>query len=174
MSLNINGYALTGGTDFTIGASGTKVDSGGCIVIPNNPNYSGSTIISGTVANEYPQQVNSAVLNSGEWTSNTTFTASITGLYFVSAAHIMNSTGDTTTATNYQYAYVAVVKNGAVYAFTSTQTNDAWTPTLLQTLVYLNSGDTIQIAVNAAPGPAGTSAGMYRSNHNSLVITLIG
>lgn len=174
MPLNINGYSIGGGTDFTIGASGTKVDSGGRIVVPNNPAYSGSTIIDGTVVNEFPQQVNSAFVNTGEWTSNTTFTAAVAGLYFVSSAHIMNSTGDNTTATNIAPNYVAVVKNGAVYAFNSSQTNDAWTPTLLQTLVYLNVGDTIQIAVNKAPGPVGASSGMYRSNHNSLAITLIG
>ena len=174
MAPNIIGYVLGGGTDFTIGIAGTKIDSGGRIVIPNNPAVSGYTNISGTVANEYPQQVNSLMVNSGEWTGNTLFTATVSGLYFVSAAHIMNGTGDNSTATNYTYGYVSVVKNGVTYAFNSVQSNDAWTPSLLQTLVYLVVGDTIRIAVNTAPSPSGTSAGMYRANHNNLVITLIG
>lgn len=174
MALNINGFALTKGTDFAIGASGTLIDSGGRIVIPNNPNVAGTTSVAGSAANQYPQVINSMQVNSGAWTSNTTFTAPVAGLYFVSSAVIINSTGDTATPTNIQNSYTSVIKNGAVYGFGSTQTNDAWSPTLYQTLIYLAVGDTVAIAINAAPGPTGSSAGFYQSNHGSLVVTLIG
>jgi hypothetical protein len=174
MSLDINSFVVAGGSELVLGASGTKLDSGGRVVIPNNPALSGMTAIDGTVVSEYPQQVNSTVVNTGAWTGNTTFTAPVAGLYFVSSAMITNGTGNNTVATTIQSIYVGIVKNGVLYAFMNYHTNDGWSPALLQTLVYLAVGDTIKIAVNTAPCTVGTSAGMYRSNHNSLVITLIG
>lgn len=174
MALDINGFTLSKSTNFLIGASGTNIDSGGRIVIPNNPAASGTTAVSGSAANQYPQVINSMTVNSGAWTGNTTFTAPVAGLYFVSTAVIINGTGDTATPTNIYNAYLGVVKNGALYGYGSSQTNDSWSPMLFQTLIYLNVGDTVAIAVNASPIPVGNSPGFYQSNHGSLAITLIG
>jgi hypothetical protein len=174
MALDINGFVLTGGSDFSFGAAGAKIDSGGRVISPNYPAMHGSTIIDGSVVSEYPQNINSVTLNSGAWTGNTTFTAPVAGLYFVSTAHIVNGSGNNTVATDIKYGYIGIIKNGAVYGFNCWYTNDAWTPSLFQTMVQLAVGDTIQISVNTAPSPAGNSPGMYRSNHNSTTITLIG
>lgn len=174
MALDINGYSLAKGTDFTIGGTGTKIDSGGRIVIPANTNVSGTNLTSGTAARQNPQVINTMTVNSGAWTGNTTFTAPVAGLYFISSAMIVNSTGDNTTATNTQTTYFGVLKNGGIHSFGYVNTADGWTPVMHQTMAYLAVGDQITIAINASPLTVGTGAGYYQNNHGNLVITLIG
>jgi hypothetical protein len=166
MTLDINGYQLTNNSGLVFGNSTAKVSTGGFLQSNTTPMMFGARTDTGVVAS-YPWVVNSTTVNTGAWTSNTTWTCPVAGIYCICITLICG------TGAGNQNGYYAVIVNGANTYFGYNAVTDPWDTFTFRVLYKLAVNDTVRWAVNTAPGPVG-SAGAYGSNHNMASIWFVG
>jgi len=168
MAVNINGYDLSNNSGLAFGTSTSKINTNGQLISPASPIVFGSKNTgSGAVVSQYPWSVNSTTVNVNTvWTSNTTYTCPVAGVYYAAWSGICQGG-----AWN---GYGGLVKNGGLTGYWAWSTNDAWDTCNFQVILGCSAGDTLAWAVNIAPSPVGASPGAYDSNHNMMTIWLIG
>jgi hypothetical protein len=170
MPVNINGYALSNSSGLSFGASGTKVVAANYgIVDPLLPGMMGSATAAGPYK-AFPFVVNDVNVNIGSpWSVSTyAFTAPAAGVYYTSYGGIVGNGAS-------QGGYYALIINGGVTHFSYRDSNAQWELHHVEVMFRVAAGDTIQWAMNAAPGPdSSTAGGAYTSNHNICTIWLVG
>lgn len=166
MALNINGYNLSDSSGLVLGASTSKIDSSGRVLVPNLPAMFGAKTGSASSANQYPWAINSTTVNVNSCWNGTVFTCPVAGLYFMSLGFIFAPTGG---------GYFGPVKNGALqyFGYSNCQT-DVWDTVNFSSIIECSAGDTLSWAMNVAPAPVGGAAGAYGDNHNMSTIWFIG
>lgn len=165
MPVDINGFQLTNSSGLVLGGT-AKVSTGGFLQSNATPMMFGSRTGSGAATSVYPWPINSTTVNTGAWTSNTTWTCPVAGIYCINITLICGNGG--------QAGYVGVIVNGANTYFGYYGCPDQWDTFTFQVLYKLAVNDTVAWAVNAAPAPASGQAGAYGDNHNMACIWFVG
>jgi len=172
MPININGYNLSNSSGLSFGASGTKIIAASYgIKDPMLPGMLGSATAGGTYK-VYPFPVNDVNLNVGSpWSTSTyMFTCPVASIYYTSYSGIV---GDGTGGA--VGGYYALIINGGNWYFSYRDSNNAWELHHIEMMLKLAAGDTIQWAMNKAPGPDSTTVGgAGQGNHNTCTIWLVG
>ena len=168
MPLDINGYQLTNNSGLVFGNSTAKVSTGGFLQSNTTPMMFGARTDSGSVIQVYPWTVNSTTVNTGAWSSNTTWTCPVAGIYCICLT-VISGTGPVGA-----YGYNAVIVNGANTYFGYYNVTDVWDTFTFRVLYKLAVNDTVRWAINASPGPVGNGSGAYAANHNMASIWFVG
>jgi hypothetical protein len=166
MPLDLNGYQLTSSSGLVFGGSNAKVSTGGVLQSNSTPMMFGARTGGATTYNVYPWPVNSTTINTGAWTSNTTWTCPVAGIYCINISLICGNGG--------QAGYVGVIVNGGLTYFGYYGCPDQWDTFTFQVLYKLAVSDTVAWAVNAAPAPASGQNGAYGDNHHMACIWFVG
>lgn len=165
MPVDINGFQLTNSSGLVLGGN-ARVSTGGFLQSNTTPMMFGARTDSATVISSYPWVINSTTVNTGAWTSNTTWTCPVAGIYCINLTLICGNGGAA--------GYVGVIINGANTYFGYYGCPDQWDTFTFQVLYKLAVSDTVAWAVNTAPAPASGGAGAYASNHNMASIWFVG
>jgi hypothetical protein len=166
MPVDINGFQLTNSSGLGIGST-AKVSAGGFLQSNATPMMFGARTDTGLIAS-YPWVVNATTVNTGAWTSNTTWTCPVAGIYCICIT-LISGTGSVGS-----YGYNAVIINGALAYYGYYNVGDVWDTFTFRVLYKLALNDTVRWAANTAPGPVGNGSGSYGSNHNMASIWLVG
>jgi hypothetical protein len=163
MPLDINGFQLTSNSGLALGGT-AKVSTGGFLQSNATPMMFGCRTGVGA-SSTYPWPINSTTVNSGAWTSNTTWTCPVAGIYCINLTLIYGTNAN---------GYTGVIVNGGLTYFGYSGVPDIWDTFTFQVLYKLAVNDTVSWAVNTAPAPASGAGGAYGDNHNMASIWFVG
>lgn len=167
MALDLNGYQLTNNGGIAFASTTARVNAAGLLKTDAIPAMFGSQTNYGGQHPQYPWQVNDVSVNvNTAWTSSTTWTCPVAGIYCINLALICagSNTG-----------YIGVIVNGALTYYTYYGSSDVWETVNYQVLYKCAVNDTISWSINTSPGPSsGNGTGAYGSNHNMASIWFVG
>lgn len=178
MPLNLNGLSMTGTSGLSlVGTSYMGTD--GNLNVPNNA-FLGARYVGNPIQSYgYPFPWNTTDVNQpGTPYYSAIFTCPSAGVYFVDLACIMQGAGSSAPGT-IKYGYGGPTKNGSLWTFFCSYTNDYWGTIHHSCLIPCAAGDLLGYAINLAPSPssignANATPGIYLDNHNYLTISLLG